>query len=87
MSPRSGWYTHDLFADDDPGIVNGRRPFEVPRNVHPDPAPEPLERPETPVPVQAATSRRDRVSALVQRVRAGDLSAVDGLRRALEEIR
>lgn len=69
----------DLWDDDDPAITRMREALAL------QPTPEPPGRPEAPEAAAAAdaTTRRERVAALVQRIEAGDLSAVATLRQLL----
>jgi len=72
----------DIWDENDPAVLLLREALAL------KPPPEPVGRPETadnaPTLVPAsAESRRDRIAALVARVRAGDLAAVELLRALL----
>lgn len=79
------WREPSPWDDDDPAIRLMRQAHAL------LPPPEPVERPRTAETAQAAPpepppvdrTRRERVAALLERVRAGDLSAVESLRRIL----
>jgi hypothetical protein len=72
---RHRWFV-DVWDDDDPAIARMRealalRPVEPPRQ------------PEAPGEAPDGATRRERVSALVQRIENGDLSAVATLRELM----
>jgi hypothetical protein len=85
----SKWRYIDPWSDDDPAVARMREALAL-RAVEPAPdardairvddvtTPEPDEAPALP-------TRRERIAALVARVSAGDLSAVDLLRRLLDK--
>lgn len=69
----------DIFSENDPAV---RRLREA---IARKPLPEPVERPEAiDRRSEPVMSRSARVSSLVARIRAGDLSAVDALRALLD---
>jgi hypothetical protein len=72
----SKWRYIDAWDDADPAIVRGREALAL------RPTEEP-ERPKTPEAVPDATTPRERVAALVQRIENGDLAAVATLRQLL----
>jgi hypothetical protein len=71
----------DIWSEDDPAV---RRLSDALR-----PPPQPVERPETApppaAPPPAPVSRLERVSQALARVRDGDLSAADALRKLLDD--
>ena len=95
---RSAWGSLDFWDPDfDPALrrtnevieradkERAQRILEPPRaeivpEVAPAPTPEPMAAPEE-------SSRRERISQLIERVRAGDLGAIDALRQALDRQR
>ena len=83
---RSGWSVFaDQWSDDDAAI---KRMREALRAAETAPGrPEPIEAEPSscePDPALPEPSKQARVSQLVARIRAGDLSAVDALRRLIE---
>lgn len=80
----------DPWSDDDPAIRRMRDVLRGPEAVQDAPGrPEPaaVESEPTPEPVrpsEESTARRGRIADLVARVQAGDLSAVDILRRLID---
>jgi hypothetical protein len=82
--PRRRWFV-DIWDDDDPALARMRDAL-APRPVAaPGAGGLPVVAPEsTPTPDRSAVERRSRVASLVQRIKAGDLSAVDLLRELLK---
>jgi hypothetical protein len=72
---RARWFV-DVWDQDDPAVVKMREALALRPT-------EPPGRPETPEAAPDATTRRERVAALVQRIQAGDLSATATLRQLL----
>ena len=85
---RSAWSSgmwDDWDPEKDPGL---RRMAESMRLRPPETAPErpePIEVAPAPEPTAQTFSRSEKVALLVQRVRAGDLSAISSLRELLGE--
>lgn len=89
--PRSSaWrvFREDPWGDDDPAVRRGREALRL--GMAPQTRSEPLERPfdtevaSESIPEPDEAPRRNRVGELVARIKAGDLSAVDMLRRLLD---
>lgn len=85
----------DIWNDDDPAVQRVREALTLAAQRRAEPvqdAPgriEPVEVESTPAPEPVATpeessARQGRIQELIARVRAGDLSAVDTLRRLLD---
>jgi hypothetical protein len=75
-------WVYDPWADDDEAIVRMRDALALeptPEPVEAEPKPAPI-----PEPVAPEETKRGRVAELVARVQAGDLSAVEMLRRLID---
>jgi hypothetical protein len=80
----------DIWSDDDPAMRRMRDALALAPT--PEPVQDAAQRPDpadvasvaTPAPAPAEAPRENPVAALVRRVQAGDLSAVDMLRRLLD---
>jgi hypothetical protein len=69
------WFV-DIWDDDDPAIVRGREAMTLRPTEEPTRQDDAGEAPD-------ATTRRERIAALVHRIEIGDLSAVATLRELL----